>query len=705
MKHFVLILVQICCFSIIGMSQPQIISPSFPATVDLFDKFEVSFTMGTTYSNPYDPDVISIYAEFFSPDNSSLYTVDAFYYEDYTFQKIVVGNDYYEDVLDSLNNVGWRIRFTPNCTGNWRFRIIAKDASGLSVQMPNNGFRFYSFSCSSVANADGFISMANIRYMKRDEVKNGNRQFHSFFPIGPDVAWYNCINYTFKQPRGVYFYEEYIDSLAGNANYMRIFINRYQYLSLYGLEFTQWEDGQPKIYFDSIVNQKDSAELDHIIEYAAQHGVSIMLSVFTSDDFQDTTPDPGNPSIWGNNPYHTVLKLQNPCEFFTDYDATRITKNLFRYIVSRWGYATNIVSWELWNEVDNMFGMCHGYKHIEQDVLDWHNTMAHYLRDIDPFDHCISTSMGRSQSYPYLYSVLYGDLDFVQRHYYLGIQTAESQHQLSYKMYVETILNHVLYPTKPFFFGEFGFGQSQPPYYEDKDPHGIDLHNSLWSSLFSTSMGPASFWFWPYLHSCGLFKRFKPLLNFCNNYLSILSETFTAHQTGNIVGHSLVFNNNIETFYMINATEDTIYGWSQDTAFAYQSLRWLTDDVDNVLTPWGYQLQFNDIVFDPLGYVYTLDQLKRPSPSFNNNAITLPISNQTVGSRYRVKWYNSETGYEYLTGAITYAYVQQDINGERFISINFPSYIRDLQQNTINNTFGDVVFCLVLSNLQSKKIE
>ena len=29
---------------------------------------------------------------------------------------------------------------------------------------------------------------------------------------------------------------------------------------------------------------------------------------------------------------------------------------------------------------------------------------------------------------------------------------------------------------------------------------------------------------------------------------------------------------------MINATEDTIYGWCQDTAFAYQSLRWLTDN-------------------------------------------------------------------------------------------------------------------------------
>ena len=73
----------------VGLSQPVIMSPTFPSSVGLFDKFEVSFKMGTTYSNPYDPDSISVYAIFIAPGGTETYKVNAFYYEDYSFQKII----------------------------------------------------------------------------------------------------------------------------------------------------------------------------------------------------------------------------------------------------------------------------------------------------------------------------------------------------------------------------------------------------------------------------------------------------------------------------------------------------------------------------------------------------------------------------------------------------------------------------------------
>ena len=247
--------------------------------------------------------------------------------------------------------------------------------------------------------------------------------------------------------------------------------------------------------------------------------------------------------------------------------------------------------------------------------------------------------------------------------------------------------------------GEFGFGQDQDtPKYEDKDPYGIDLHNSLWASLFFTSMGSASFWRWPYVNSCGLYNRFAPLLNFVEN-IPIPSASFTAQHRGTVVGHKLEFPNNLQTYYMINESQDTIYGWSQDTAFAYQSLRWLTDST--YYEPYNYDsiLRFKDgAVYDTLGYVYKLDISKRPVPSSNSNTITLPITNQPVGSRYLVKWYNSETGNAYSNGVTTYAIVQQNSQGNKYVSFNFPSHIRDIGQQTINNTFGDAVFVLVLND-------
>lgn len=699
MKRIVLTMLAMF-LSWVGLSQPVIMSPSFPSSVSLFDKFEVSFTMGASYSNPYDPDVISVYAIFTAPGGTDTYTVNAFYYEDYSFHKKIVGNDYYEKVSDSLNNVGWRIRFTPTQIGTWKFRIIAKDTSGAMAQMPNDGSRNYYFSCTSIENGVGFISKANTRFLKRDVVKSGVRQFHSFFPIGPNIGWYSCLDYgTFKKPKGIYDYERYIDSLSGNANYMRIWINRYQYLSLYGPEYTHQDlNGNPVVYFNNTINQKDSAELDLIITYALQHGVTIMPCIFTYGDFSDVnSQDLGDPSVWWNNPYYTELQLLSSCDFFTDAQAIKITKNLIRYIVSRWGYATNIMSWELWNEVSNMFYMENiKLSGVELDAINWHQAMADYIMEIDPFHHCITTSTGNAANYPYISLMVFDNLDIVQQHNYQNIQKAKSKEQFSNILYNKSIAGHNDYPSLPFFMGEFGFGSNPAlPSTAEKDPWGIDLHNSLWSSLFSTSIGPASFWWWQYLDTRGLFKRFAPLLSFCEN-LPILSDSFYPNRTGDEIGHELVFpNNNLETYYMINTTEDTIYGWCQDTAFAYQSLRWVTDYVNpNTL----HFITGPNGVFDPLGYVYTLNMYKRPRPRSNSNTIEIPITNQPIGSIYNVKWYNSETGSNYNTGIINYSSVHLNANGEKVVSFNFPSYVRDLQNLTINNTFGDAVFSLILFN-------
>lgn len=685
MKKYIL-LIYIISIGILGSAQPRLNGLNVPKSVDIYGLYEVKFQLGE-YDNPYDPEVIDVYADFTGPDGRTRRVI-GFFCEGYSFMK----DKNHEVSSRQRDGDSWRIRFTPDKAGSWTYVIHAIDKKGETLVSNLNG-KALAFDCRQT-DAEGFISIANTKYLKRDVVKNGKSQTRSFFPIGPNIAWYNAADYgTYKKPYGIYDYERYIDLLSGKANFMRIWLNRYQFLSLYGPEHAGTMDGKTRMYFDNTLNQKDAAELDYIVQYAQQNGISIMPCIFNFRNFQHkngtsngTNGKTAMPSDWVNNPYHTVLGLQSIYDFFTDANAIRIEKNLIRYIVARWGYATNVLCWELWNEVANMADGAAIPAQTQRNMVQWHAQMADYIRSIDPYHHPVSTSLGSGKDISTLYNA-FDYMDVVQDHNYQNIQKSASKEQFTYVLYRETEKNRERYSDKPFFMGEFGFGQGgSKPTYESKDPKGIDLHNSLWASAFSTAMGPASFWYWEVLDKNNWYHHFKPLLTFFNN-VPILSDSFTAKQTGSIRGQSLTFPNHLQTYYMINANEDTLIGWSQDTAFCYQSLRRLTDAQ-------GKTNHFADNnVFDPNGYIYTLNPSKRPAPSYPSNRIVLPISDQPRGTVYQVRWYDSETGLE-LTEEATTVVVRRPLFRSKRIVIEFPSSIRDIWEAHINNTYGDAVFLI-----------
>ena len=667
--------------------QPRIEEVVFPTSAHLFGLYEIAFQLGD-YSNPYDPNVIDVYAEFVAPDGKTFKT-NGFYYEGYSFSK--EGNT--EKALANRDR-GWRVRFTPDMAGTWSFTLYATDRNGHSALASTGDTRF-GFQCMEVSTAQGFISKGNDRYLQRTVVEDGERKTRSFFPCGPNVAWYEYTGST-SAPNGIYDYERYIDALDGNANFMRIWLTRYQYLSLYGPEYTQRTNNKPKVYFDSTLNQKDAAELDFIVGYAAQHGISIMPCIFTYGDFLEDGTFKGDASCWQNNPFHTLLGLESPTDFFTDSEAIRLSKNLIRYIVARWGYATNIACWEFWNEVENIKSGKLGTDPFHRNIVRWHEEMADYIRSIDPFRHPITTSTVHFKENEYLYRHIFNNLDIVQWHTYGNIQKAKTKEQRSHQLFVKSLAVRKMYPDKLFFVGEFGFGQEKKDMkYQDKDPYGFDLHNCLWASLFSTSMGPASFWFWNYLEKNDLWKTFKPILTF-SNHLPKLSESFSPRHTASIKGHSAVFPNGIQAYYMMNEAQDTLYGWCQDTAYSYQALRRLTDKV-------GKNLHFdNEGVFDPTGYVYTLNPAKKPKPSSGSNTVTLPISNQPIGTQYVVRWFDGETGLEITSESDTVAILKKGLFQPRTISFEFPSSVRDVKNGRINNTFGDAAFIIIRAQDDTK---
>lgn len=685
MKKLVITLLWAASFSF-AHCQPNISGVSYLSSTKLFGLYEIAFQLGD-YSNPYDPEIIDVYAEFVAPDGKTL-RVNGFYYEGYTFSK----QQNYERA-SSTRDRGWRVRFTPDQTGTWSFSLNAIDKNG-ATKMSHIGSNRFVFQCRSVQFAEGFISKGNKHFLKRDVVENGVMASRAFYPCGPNIAWYNYYD-VYTKPGGIYDYEDYINAIAGSANFLRIWLNRYQYLSLYGPEFTQKTNNKPTVYFDATLNQKDAAELDHIINYAAQHGISIMPCIFTFGDFLKDGTYKHDPSNWMDNPFRTHLGLKSPTDFFTDKEAIRISKNLIRYIVARWGYATNIMAWEFWNEIDNISNGDLDSDLFQRNLVSWHEEMARYTRSIDPFKHPLTTSMVNFKGNKHLGKHLFSPMDIVQYHTYGNIQKAKSNEQRSHQLFNKREDMLDLYPEKPFFVGEFGFGQgASDAKYDDKDPLGFDTRNCLWASLFSTSMGPASFWFWDYLKKHDLLRIYEPVFTFAQK-LPLLSDSFSAYHTAETTHRSTIFPNGIQTYYMMNATEDTLYGWCQDTAFSYQALRRLTDKE-------GKNGHFDDNgVFDPKGYIYTLNPAKRPKPCSRNNEITLPIAKQAVGTQYIVKWYDAETGLE-ISSEKTTAIVEQR-RRNKFITLKFPSSVRDVKRKRINNTYGDAVFSLIRDNGQKEE--
>ena len=671
---FVSLLTLWCAFV---YAQPTITDLSFQKSVNVFGLFEMSFQLGK-YNNPYDPEVIDVYAEFTAP-NGKTFKVNGFYYEGYTFQQ---KNDY--EVASASQDKGWRVRFTPNQAGKWTFSLHAIDRKGTTTLSTSNNYPT-AFECRSIDTALGFIRKANTRYLKREVVQNGESKYQAFFPIGPNIAWYNYKGSS-AYPKGIYDYNYYIDELSGSANFMRIWLSRYQYLSLYGPEFTQMNGKKATVYFDSTLNQKDAAELDYIIAYAAKNGITVTPCFFTFGDFGSMH---NSSSRWANNPYNTILGLKSPTQFFTDKEAKRITRNLIRYIIARWGYATNIVYWELWNEVDNIPNENLAKEQFNKYIVDWHNEMTSYIRSIDPFKHPISTSNVSSKPTDDLFPKLYASMDLVQVHTYNNIQKAKSKEEQCYNLYQKSINAHNIYPDKPCFVEEFGFGQSSSDVkYKDKDPKGIDTHNSLWSSLFTNAIGPASFWYWDYLDAQKLLRIYEPIMTFSKN-LPLLSDDFKAYCTAKTTKSSTIFPNGIQTYYLSNTAEDSIYGWCQDTAFSYQSLRRLADKkITN-----GH---FDTLgISDANGYVYTLDTEKKPRPSSKSNTIILPITNQPIGAAYDIRWFDAETGAEIIQERTT-AYVKCSEKHGTHLAFDFPSSIRGVKKKTINSTLCDAAFILYL---------
>lgn len=432
----------------------DILTPS----VERFGKFEAKVDLTASYSNPFDYDDIAVTATFLSP-SSVVKNVDGFFMQDYNLNT-TSGN------LTTNGTGGFRVRFSPNEIGTWSVVVFVTDATGTG-----NSFG-YQFECVEVATSTnhGFVRTGQTNYLNFDD---GNQ----YIAIGENIAWQNNNPYL--------NYKAWLDGLIENrGNFFRL------WHAHWGLG-VEWSNGNG---FAGLRNYKQTNcyYQDWLYDFCAEKGVYIMLALQHHGPVSTSV----NPN-WNDSPYNAANggPCQNTIDFFTNAEAKAHTKNRYRYIVARWGYARSILCWELFNEVlwtDN-------FQNNKSLVADWHFEMAEYLKSIDPNQHIVTTSYGGDLDDPNVWG--HPDFDLTQTHIYLNTPNIERALANSNHSHLEAF-------GKPTLNGEFGLGGSAN--LANADPDGIHIHNSLWGGLFSGALGTAMTWWWDnYIHPRDLYYHFE----------------------------------------------------------------------------------------------------------------------------------------------------------------------------------------------------
>ena len=419
-----------------------------PRHVEQWGRFEASVRVSPAPANPFDPAEIDLRAVFEAPDGRRLEAI-GFWYQGFA-RALASGRE----VLAPVGEPGFRVRFTPDQPGAWRWHWTVATPAGRAESATER------FSVGA-SRRPGFLrrSVHDARHLAFDDGT-------SFFAVGENTGWYDA--------RGSFAYDVWFGRLAEQgANYGRLWMPSWAF----GIEWSETGLGQ---YRERLGR---AWQLDTVLETAEREGIYVMLSLLNHGAFSTFA----NPE-WAQNPYTAENggPLDFPADVFTNETARALLERRFRYVVARWGWSTHVLAWELWNEVDLV-----SVVYPAADVARWHGALAETLRSLDPHDHLITTSHAIRTNHRGVWNE--PGIDFTQIHFYAD----------SFPVRKNLVQNVTAWTAerlaatgKPVLFGELGVDSRGPAETRAADPEGIGVHDGLWAGAVSGGIGTAMSWWW-----------------------------------------------------------------------------------------------------------------------------------------------------------------------------------------------------------------
>ena len=492
----------------------------------------VSNIPNTVKLNPFDPLDVDIKAIFqWEPQPGLWYTKGqqyGFYYREYQLDTTGPSVAWHRDEITLEEH--FRVRYSPPQVGKWRvqFVIFLKN-----INTYTTGYYYFDV-----------IESDNPGYMK---VAQGGKYFEVgndiFFPIGQNEAYPECVSEycsdmpIYTTPEGVWSLESYgsqkspvksyrmyhkvLEKMkAGGANYFRMLVNQW------GLEIEFEELGN---YYGRM---EQTWEMDRIMDKADELDLRMTWNMALHTYFEDGSiywfvnwdfpSGDCNSNGWC---YNTIPGVNTPQDVMTNATAKRYYKNRLRYLISRYGYSTNIGLVELVSEINNI-GQGDSYDIINDtcrevgshqgkynlgneqaidEVQNWQIDMLSYIKnDLGHTEHLTGVSYaGGPDSTDLIYHS--SVVDYIGFNYYQNnITRFEAMPDIFYDKYRMT---QGLY--KPLFNGEIGVASEFSACGAE-----AEWHKNIWITPFTGFAGSGLSWDhmfhlgFPYFGTYGHLKDF-----------------------------------------------------------------------------------------------------------------------------------------------------------------------------------------------------
>ncbi|KAJ3436751.1 hypothetical protein M0812_18818 [Anaeramoeba flamelloides] len=429
---------------------------------------EVQIVPPKLSSNPFDYSAVHYEIQFLQ-DSSIKAQVESFWFQDYSRTKNPDGTE----KLTVNGQPMFVARWSYQNVKAYEYRVKLFDSSNNGNVVCDN----LCPSCSQVSQV-GVIKVGNNKKYFQDP-----KTQETYFPIGENVCW--------SVKNNTYDYDNWFNKLVskGSGNYARLWLSPFSSFTLENLS-----TGLGKY---SLTN---TWRLDYVVSLAEKLMMRLMICIESFNSYRSTPPY----SYWPTNPYNSVNggPLTNAKDFFSNEEAKKYFKNRLRYLVARYGYSFNILSWELFNEVDLTDDFGDSSQHYI--VKNWHAEMSNYIKFLDINKHMVTTSFSLSINDPEIYQL--DEIDYSQSHTYGADDVAANALALSnYKVNAYK---------KPSYIGEFGISGS-PDYTVKTDPTGIHIHNGAWSGVVTGLAGIQLTWWWDsFIDPLNLYHIWKPISGF-----------------------------------------------------------------------------------------------------------------------------------------------------------------------------------------------